>query len=177
MFSQARYRTEQFFAALRPVVSADDLRLASRVLGDSSPAMALFLQMSRTDQQHALAVLRTLLGWGVDDPALQQAALLHDVGKSLGQPLPHRVIIVLLGKFLPGALNRLANAPLTCPTWRRPFVVHARHPQIGAELAAAAGCNPSVVTLIRTHQQPPATAPSTSLETLHRYLYQADTMH
>ena len=36
---------------------------------------------------------------------------------------------------------------------RYPFWAHANHPQLGAEMAAAAGCDPLAVTLIRRHQE------------------------
>ena len=37
---------------------------------------------------------------------------------------------------------------------RYPFWVLANHPKRGAEMAAAAGCDPLAVTLIRRHQEP-----------------------
>ncbi|OQY26479.1 MAG: hypothetical protein B6243_14220, partial [Anaerolineaceae bacterium 4572_5.2] len=134
---------------LRPGVSTEDLALAKSLLGENSPAMALFLRMSAADQQHAIAVLQSLRDRGEDHPPLLQAALLHDVGKAMGQPLFHRVAIVLLQTFWPAALVKLADAPLNnCPVWRRPFVVHAQHPQIGADWAKEASCNSMTVALI-----------------------------
>ena len=43
------------------------------------------------------------------------------------------------------------EAVLDAPGWRRPFVVHARHAQVGAHWAREAGCSPSTVALIRRH--------------------------
>ncbi|RME49016.1 MAG: hypothetical protein D6796_05495 [Caldilineae bacterium] len=169
-----RYRAGQFFAALRPALSADDWAQVEAVLGRDTPALALFRRMSAPDRRHAVAVLRTVRQAGEDHPALLQAALLHDVGKSLGLPLLHRVVIVLLNAFWPAALTALADAPLTTARWRRPFVVHARHPEIGARWAAQAGCDPLAVTLIRRHQQPPPATSATLPDRLHRALYRAD---
>jgi hypothetical protein len=154
------YRAAQFFAALRAHLptwaggvgsrlSDNEAALVATIL-PTAPQQALFARMPPNDRRHALAVLRTLQQAGHDHPALMQAALLHDVAKSLGQPLPHRVLIVLLRAFWPGALRRLAGDSW----WRRPFAVHALHPAIGAEWAAAAGCEPLAVDLIARHDMP-----------------------
>ncbi len=160
---------------LRPTVSTADLALVKSVLGKNPAAMALFWQMSAADQQHAIAVLQTLRRNGEDHPALLQAALLHDAGKALGQPLLYRIAIVLLQTFWPAALVNLANAPLNaCPAWRRPFVVHAQHPKIGAAWAQEAGCNAITVSLIEHHQEKPALLPDNLFGKLHQLLYAAD---
>jgi hypothetical protein len=96
-----------------------------------------------------------------------QAALLHDAGKSLGQPLFHRVTIVLLESFWPAALVRLGTVPAPdredleitirqISWWRRPFAVHRYHPEIGAAWAHKAGCHHLVTQLILKHQDKPA---------------------
>jgi hypothetical protein len=128
--------------------------------------------MSPNDQRHALAVTRSLQQAGYNQPALLQAALLHDVAKSLGQPILHRVAIVLLKAFWPAALARIsepAHQPVAHeqtahqPSFLQlrsgqafilqPFVVHAHHPAIGAAWAEAAGCEPLAVKLIARHQE------------------------
>ncbi len=172
--SHARYRAAQFFGALHATISTDDARLVESVLGHTPAALTLFRQMSTSDRRHAIAVAKTLRAAGHTDPLLLQAALLHDVGKSLGQPLIHRVLVVLLHKYCPAALTWLADAPLECARWRRPFVIHTRHPQMGAVWAKEAGCSPLVVHLIAIHQQLPATLPVSSAEKLHTALYAAD---
>jgi hypothetical protein len=80
-----------------------------------------------------------------------QAALLHDVGKSMGQPIIHRVLIVLLEAFWPAALRRLST-PGNAGWWRRPFVIHAQHPAVGATWAKEMGCEPLAVNLITRHE-------------------------
>jgi hypothetical protein len=170
----ARYRARQFFAMLKPRVSAADRALVESVFESNRAALALFERMRPADQQHAIAVLRTVRQQTAIHPALAQAALLHDVGKGLGQPLFYRVAIVLLNHFWPAGLARLAQGSLTGPRWRRPFVVHARHPEIGADWAEAAGCEPLTVELIRRHQQPPAKPATTLFDQLHQALVEAD---
>lgn len=157
------YRIYQFLIAIKAGLPAwaggtgDRLTAADQALVDSVLTTAcqqrLFFSMTPNDRRHALAVARTLKRAGYSDRALQQAALLHDVAKSLGQPIVHRVLIVLLEAFWPAALARLSTAG-NPGRWRRPFVVHAEHPHLGARWAEEAGCEPLAVTLITRHQDP-----------------------
>ncbi len=172
--ARVRYRAAQFFSALFATISDDDLSLVDDILGHNPAALNLFRRMSTSDRRHAIAVAKTLLAAGHTDRQLLQAALLHDVAKSLGQPIVHRVLVVLLDKCCPALLKRLANAPLDCARWRRPFVVSERHPQIGAAWAKEAGCAPSVVQLIARHQQKPVAHPVSTAAKLHAALYAAD---
>ena len=177
---RVHYRARQFWAALRPKISAEERRLVEQILAANPKALAIFKGMAIADQQHAIAVLQALpRREQLAEPpptylALQQAALLHDTGKTLGQPLFHRVLVVLLKTFWPAGLEKLAAAPLTCPVWRRPFVINVHHPDIGADWAEQAGCARLTVTLIRSHQEKPADRPSSTGEKLHQALYEAD---
>lgn len=174
---QIKYRARQFFTALRPTVTEADAQLVRTVFADTPAALPVFERMSLADQQHAIAVLRTLLNRDQDHPALQQAALLHDVGKSLGQPLIYRVAIVILKRFWPHGLLKLSAGPLAEAGWRQPFVIHHQHPQIGARWARDAGCLPLAVSLIETHQNCPQQQPESLEAYLHRALYLADGEH
>jgi hypothetical protein len=118
-------------------------------------AWPLFDAMPRHDQHHSLNVLRALHASGHDEPALMQAALLHDVAKSTGGvTLFHRIAVVLLKVVRPDWAARLTQTPVPARgNLRYPFWVLANHPQISAEMAAAAGCDPLAVTLIRRHQE------------------------
>lgn len=172
----ALYRVYQFFIALkaslpawaggvRDHLTADDEALVNAIL-PIPLQQQLFARMPPNDQRHAMAVANTLSQAGHSHPALMQAALLHDVGKSVGQPIIHRVLIVLFEAFWPAALRRLSTPAVSANLqdkgqqmtnhsvgwWRRPFVVHAQHPTIGAAWAREAGCDPLAVSLIAQHQ-------------------------
>jgi hypothetical protein len=56
-----------------------------------------------------------------------------------------------LNRFAPRLLARLGQGE--SDGWRRPFVVHARHPELGARWAEEAGCSSLTVALIRRHQE------------------------
>ncbi len=172
----ALYRASQFFAAVKASLPgwagglsarlpAADAALVEAILPDA--ARRLFRSMPPNDQRHAIAVARTLRPAGYTGRAIMQAALLHDVAKSIGQPIPHRVAIVLFEAFWPAALQKLSEWPVTdstfsasdddssiraIPWWRRPFVVHAWHPRLGAAWAKQAGIDPLAVSLILRHQ-------------------------
>jgi hypothetical protein len=141
------YRAGQFFRALAARVRPDEQATLDAIL---TPAQqALFRRMPRHDRRHSLDVLYTLRRRGETDPTLMQAALLHDVAKSDGVRLWHRVAVVVLKAAAPRVLDWLAARPIG---WRRGFYCHRHHPQRGAEWAAAAGCDPLAVALIRQHQ-------------------------
>jgi len=155
--ARAWYRPRQFFravaASLAPLSKTGQAEVWAHLPEAGRP---LFAAMPRPDQRHGLEVLRMLRAAGQDHPALMQAALLHDCAKSDGVQLWHRVAVVLLKAFWPGLLARWTVEPAPPRgNWRYPFWVHANHPRRGAELAAAAGCDPLAVELIRRHQEPP----------------------
>ncbi|HEX9036227.1 MAG TPA: hypothetical protein VF808_04470 [Ktedonobacterales bacterium] len=148
----ARYRVYQVWRSLaaRPLDDED-----RAILDTILPAggRALFATMSRNDQRHSLTVYGALRERGCEDPDMLAAALLHDSGKGNGRtPFIVRPMVVLLRRFAPGALDWLASAP--SPWFRRPFYFASRHAAIGADLAARAGMNARVVTLIRLHHAP-----------------------
>jgi hypothetical protein len=153
---RAAYRIRQFVQAVRARWRGPDereLAQARRALPDKG--WRLFRGMPRSDQVHALKVWAALKAAGLNGQALAQAALLHDVAKHLGGvTLLHRVAVVLIKAFAPGAWRQLKTSPepsrrnLLYPLW-----AHANHPATGAELAAAAGCLPEAVSLIGRHQE------------------------
>lgn len=116
--------------------------------------MQLFQAMSPVERRHALAVLRTLEQAGPVEPALAQAALLHDVGKTDGRiQLWHRVLVVLLQACCPGTLARLEVANPS--SWRYPFYVELHHAELGALMTARAGADDRVARLIMRHHSTP----------------------
>jgi hypothetical protein len=118
-------------------------------------AWPLLAATARADQRHGLSVLRSLRAAGHAEPALLQAALLHDCAKTAGGVrLWQRVAAVLLKAFAPRRWARWAAQPAPRPgDVRHGLWSYVNHPLRGAELAAAAGCDPLAVTLIARHQE------------------------
>jgi hypothetical protein len=173
------YRVRQFWGALG--CSAKPVEEAVLRAHLNTAQIALFRRMSIAEQAHAVAVLDTLqergcklsapsggsreFDWtsksvaGLEqilriEPALAQAALLHDVGKIGGRTrLWHRVATVLLQALCLGLLRRLAlNEP---HSWRYPFFVQLHHAERGADLSAEVGTDVVAVALIRAHHTAP----------------------
>jgi len=166
------YRARQFWLALTAAPHPAQLRQARRIL---SPAlMRLFERMTPDEQAHALRVLAAVQAQGARHPAVLQAALLHDAGKTAQPPLRlwERSAIVLVGAVWRDASARLGWG--AARGWRRPFVVAAQHPSWGARLAREAGASPLVVELIRRHQQPLEHPPQNEFERLLLILQAAD---
>jgi hypothetical protein len=158
--------------------------------------------MPPNDRRHAVAVAGALQQAGYHQPPLLQAALLHDVAKSLGQPIIYRVAIVLLEVFWPAGLKRMSKSAnwqvgelvswqsegrpgsvsnnlnsSFLAAWRRPFIIHAYHPTIGAAWAAEAGCDPLAVCLIARHQDSLPGPPETAEDRLLAALQWADNLN
>ena len=173
MVRTVRYRVGQFLRALAAEVPEEEVEQAMRILPPK--AQRLFRRQAVQDQRHALAVYHTLRQADHKNPQLLAAALLHDAGKAAARlPAWQRAVIVLLDRFTPRLLVRLSQgAPQGCALslpkgpalslpkgpalslpkgWRRPFIVHTRHPQVGACWAGEAGCSHLTVALIRRHQ-------------------------
>lgn len=151
----ARRRVGQFFHYLRNSPLADaELAEARQVL--TPPLAALFVRLTPGEQAHSLGVLRAVraAAAGRELPVgLQQAALLHDVGKTRAPiGLLGRVAVVVGRWLLPGAARRWGQGEPA--GWRRPFVTAARHAEWGAELCAQAGADPLAVRLVARHQDP-----------------------
>lgn len=134
---------------------------------------ALFRQMSPGEQRHSLNVLARLeAGRPAAPPELQQAALLHDVGKTrVALNVVERGLGVLGQKLFPGAWERWGQGQPR--GWRRAFVVARHHAEWGAELAVQAGATARVANLIRRHQTPVTTVSTLEDEWL-KYLQAAD---
>lgn len=150
------YRARQFFEAvaayLTPLHDAERAKAYTHLPG---PARRLFDAMPRQDQRHSLKVAAKVQAAGHHDPALLQAALLHDAAKAEGGlTLFHRVAVVLIKAFRPSWLEAWRGRPAPPRgNIRYPFWAHVNHPECGALLAAQAGCLPEAVELIRFHQE------------------------
>ena len=168
-----RHRVGQFFLYWRARLTRADVAFIEATL---PPALAaLFCRMTPGEQIHSLKVMRWLADHGHTRPELLQAALLHDVGKSVAPiSLWERVEAVLVRWLLPGPYARWGQAEPR--GWRKPFVTATQHPEWGADLAAQAGAAPLVVNLIRRHQSDKGKKPVTDEDQLLRLLSQAE-MH
>jgi hypothetical protein len=147
----AAYRFRQGLRALGSRLRPADDALAGEYL---SPALyALYRRMQRSERQHSLRVLHSVIAAGHTDPDLLVAALLHDVGKTRTPfLLPEKVLVVLVKTASPGLYRRWGSSP--AHGWRRPFAVSVQHPAWGANMVAAAGGSPLAVELIRRHADP-----------------------
>jgi hypothetical protein len=140
-------KSRRAFAHLGPRVSQAEMAGAARLA--SPEQLQLFWSMHPTDQRHGLAVYRALRAQGASDPDLLLAALLHDAGKGPTGLLPR--VVHSLGQAYGAWIPRLARRlPGMAPGLDR----LADHPSRSAEMAAAAGCSPRAVELIRWQEAP-----------------------
>ncbi|GAB4478778.1 MAG: HDIG domain-containing protein [Anaerolineae bacterium] len=168
---KAAYRIRQGLHALAAYACPVDYDRVAGVL--TPPLMTLFHRMRRSEQQHSLRVMDTLLEAGHDDPDLLTAALLHDCGKSRHRfGLVGRVLVVLARRAAPALLTRWSQGEPR--GLRRPFVIAAQHPAWSAEDMAACGASPLAVELARRHQEKLAGPPRDRVEHLLALLQAAD---
>lgn len=106
----------------------------------------LWLQMSRPDRRHAVAVAyRVDQALGGAERSVLVAALLHDIGKvDSGLSTLARVVATLFG-ILVGDRARIGQGRVAR---------YLRHPEIGAQLLVEAGSCPLAVTWAREHHLP-----------------------
>ena len=175
------YRVGQFLRALTAQVPEEEIEQATHILTpearalfrrqaiqDQRHALAVYHTLRRAGHTNP-----QLLAAGLLHDVGKAAARL---------PAWQRAVIVLLNRFAPCLLARLSRGEPQDRSWslskepalpvppvpsavegsvaegslskvcRRPFVVHAQHPEIGARWACEAGCSPLTVALIRRHQ-------------------------
>jgi len=146
----AGYRIGQALRALVAFSQPIDRALAGEYL--SPELLALFDRMRRSEQQHGLNVLRSVLAQGQTPRDLAVAALLHDVGKTrYTVRIWQKTIAVVVQTLIPGIYRRLSQGNPT-RLWQRPFVVKAQHPMWSAEMLAVAGASHVAVWLAAHHQ-------------------------
>jgi len=165
------YRTRQFFKAL---FAYPDESLLSEAQALLSPQLyRSFQRLPRADQCHSLSVYALLKSQGERNEDLLQAALLHDVGKSL-HPLSvfERVLVVLFDPLLKDLPARWLEGQPRGP--RRAFIVAAQHPEWGAAIVAASGGSQTLVRLVRHHQQQDLSDKEPAFASLLTRLQQAD---
>lgn len=113
------------------------------------PQLALFDSMHVADRRHGLDVVATLRAEGQVDEELLLAGLLHDAGKGDTGVSPR--VAYSLGQEYGRWIWRVA-APL--PGFRGALTRLRNHAETSARLAAAAGCTPRTVELIRYQDSP-----------------------
>lgn len=96
----------------------------------------LFMTMNDADQRHAVEVATR-----TNDPTLTEAALLHDVGKSVSG-------IGAIGRSCATVLGAL-SVPVS-GSWE----LYLRHGEVGAEMLEMAGAAPLTVAFARFHPGP-----------------------
>jgi len=109
----------------------------------------LFDRMHVADRRHGLDVVATLRAGGVADADALVAGLLHDAGKGNVGVAPR--VVQALGQAYGPAIPRLFQ-PL--PGMAAGLERLGTHAERSAVLAAAAGCSPRAVDLIRWQEFP-----------------------
>ena len=140
-------KVRQFRAHRRARVNASE----RAGLGDwlTPTQLALFDAMHVADRRHGLDVVATLRGEGQLDEELLLAGLLHDAGKGDTGLWPR--VAYSLGQEYGTWIWRLAGA---MPGLRGALTRLQDHAEASARLAAAAGCSPRTVELIRYQDAP-----------------------
>jgi putative nucleotidyltransferase with HDIG domain len=140
----------QFFRQLSPAHDPEvDASLESLL---SREELQLVNRLTVADRRHLLETHATLHQNGWQNPELLKAALLHDIGKAdetARVTLVHRVVKVLLGRFFPGLLRKLASND---GGWlHHGLYLAVEHPRLGAEMARKAGTSDRTCWLIAHH--------------------------
>ena len=140
-------RARQFRAHLRASVTPEE---RTALVPWIAPAqLDLFDSMHIADRRHGLDVVASLRAEGVTEPDLLVAGLLHDAGKGDTGVWPR--VAYSLGDRYGAWIPRLASV---LPGFRHALERLRRHAATSAALAAAAGCSPRTVELIRNQDAP-----------------------
>jgi len=144
-------RVGQFWRHASARVTPAERARAERVLGPLAP---FFLELTINDQRHGLDVLETVMGLERQpSELLQQAALLHDVGKHEAHfSVIERSLTVFLRAVSPRTLNNLQRSR---PAFARRYGIYADHARIGAERLRAAGATDLAAIVAEHHAKDP----------------------
>jgi putative nucleotidyltransferase with HDIG domain len=145
------HRVGQFWRHASARVTSEEKAIAERVLG---PLAILFFELPVNDQRHGLDVLETVTHFeGQPSQLLQQAALLHDLGKSEAHfSVIERSLTVLLRAVSPEALKALLRSR---PALARRYGIYADHARIGAERLRGAGAAELSAIVAEHHAKAP----------------------
>jgi hypothetical protein len=161
MTGAAIHRVSQFWRHSSARVSALEIRRAEAILGPT--LLPFFLELPVNDRRHGLDVLATIDGTVSNPPnVLQQAALLHDMGKA-GAALSvlERSVTVFLGALSP----RLLRAALRLrPGLGRRYAIYAAHARLGAERLRAVGAAELAAVIAEHHSENPTLEVTSALQ-------------
>jgi putative nucleotidyltransferase with HDIG domain len=145
------HRVGQFWRHASAHVTAQERASAQRVLG---PLAILFFELPVNDQRHGLDVLETVTQLeGQPSQLLQQAALLHDLGKREAHfSVIERSLTVFLRAVSPQTLKTLQRSR---PAFARRYGIYADHARIGAERLHAAGAAELAAIVAEHHAKAP----------------------
>src|SRR3981189_3063425 len=154
MTESARHRVGQFWRHASARVTEQERGALEQLLG--SALWPLFAGLPVNDQRHGLDVLETVRRFEREPGRLlQQAALLHDVGKAGAEfSVVERSLTVFLRAASPRFLQTLLQAR---PGFARRHDVYVDHARIGAERLRAAGA-PELAAVVAEHHQPDPTS-------------------
>lgn len=124
---------------------------AKRILG---PLVPFFLELPVNDQRHGLDVLDSVTRLERQPSLLlQQAALLHDMGKNEAHfSVIERSLTVLLRAASPKTWQALQRSR---PAFARRYGIYADHARIGAERLRAAGAAELAAVVAEHHATHP----------------------
>ena len=140
-------RVRQFRSHLRARVAPHER--AALVTWISPEQLALFDSMHVSDRRHGLDVTASLRGDGVGERDVLLAGLLHDAGKGDTGVWP-RVAYALASEYG----SWILSAARLLPGFTTALERLRTHAETSADLAAAAGCPPRTVALIRFQDAP-----------------------
>jgi hypothetical protein len=140
-------RFRQFRSHLRARVAPHER--AALATWISPEQLALFDSMHVADRRHGLDVMGSLRADGVGERDVLLAGLLHDAGKGNTGVWP-RVAYALASVYGSWILRVVRVVPGFAPALER----LRTHADTSADLAAAAGCPPRTVALIRFQDAP-----------------------
>jgi hypothetical protein len=146
------HRVGQFWRHSSARVSPAEIARATEILG---PRLApFFFALPLNDQRHGLDVLSTVEADGAALPALlQQAALLHDMGKVDARfSVAERSLTVFLDRVSPALLAAMLRLR---PGFRRRFQTYRDHAGVGAARLRAVGATELAAVVEEHHADHP----------------------